>query len=338
MKLYNFTLAFFALLLASSSGVAHAQETMVVYSLGGEASPEEYAAALGSVSTALRTAGRQPQAAEANCDPDDDCFEGVLQTHQCDAAAVVTFWAQSETRDVPHLVITLADATGLVAVAEDIAPDAVLATTAAEMIGRAFYDWPRRAGVILHLDTIPSGRPVRIDGLMLLSPVTRPVMLGRHEIIVGAEGLIRRDFTVHGESEDEINLVVRLDDESGGVSGASAQVSEGSEPLGETPAAGTSEGSAWPSYAVGGGMVVAGAALWISPVLTLAGAGDYSSVTERGPPTRIEEVGMDGGQVVLAVAGSVLAVAGAVLMIGGWLRTSGTVTNEGAMLRVEGSF
>lgn len=257
-----------------------AQDAVVVYALGGEASPEEYAAALGAVSTALRTAGRQPQAAEANCDPDHDCFDAVLVAHECDAAAVVTYWAQSESRDVPHLVITLADSEGLVAVAEDIPQDAVLATTAAEMVGRAFYDWPRRAGVILHLDTIPSGRPVRIDGVMMQSPVTRPVMLGRHEVIIGAAGLIRRDFSVHGESEDEINLVVRLDEESG--VGPEVATHQEDETNGASQVT-TTEGSAWPSYAVGGGLVLAGAALWISPMLTFASSDEVQARSPKPP-------------------------------------------------------
>ncbi|MFK7999630.1 MAG: hypothetical protein AB8H86_08530 [Polyangiales bacterium] len=43
----------------------------MVYSLGGEASPEEYAAAL-------------------HCDPDHLCFAKVLEANECEAAAVVT--------------------------------------------------------------------------------------------------------------------------------------------------------------------------------------------------------------------------------------------------------
>ena len=82
-------------------------------------------------------------------------------------------------------------------------------------------------------------------------------------------------------------------------------------------------------------MVAAGAALWISPILTLASSDE---LVDTPSATTVTKTGMDGGQIALAIAGSALIAAGAVLMVGGWLRTSGSVTNEGAMLRVEGSF
>ncbi|MFK7999632.1 MAG: hypothetical protein AB8H86_08540, partial [Polyangiales bacterium] len=130
--------------------------------------------------------------------------------------------------------------------------------------------------------------------------------------------------------------IVRLDDESLVTGPVETDTGDHAHSSAETtPAESDGEGSAWPSYVVGGGLVAAGAALWISPVMTLAGSGDLKSIDGA---EEVERVAIDGGQVALMVAGSVLAVAGVTLMVGGWLRTSANVSSDGASLNLEGQF
>ena len=326
------------LLLLAASTHAHAQgpASYVVYGTGGDGTTQQVRAAQAALHAALQARGSTTEAGQGGCEPDAGCLAALLREHGVAAAAVATYWQETELRESANFVVTLADGEGLVAAARDVGEGDDMEEVAGELVEQALADWPRRSGVTLFLDTDPTGAPVRIDGAFVQSPVVRPLALGRHEIFVGTDPAVRRELVVDGSSDEEIHLQIELhpDDAARRVIALRDVDGQGDgeqEHEVETP----STPSAWPSYVIGGAAIAAGAAMWIPPAVTLARSGEC----ESGCDTAVrEEVAMSGGQWAMGIAGSVLVIGGVVLMATTPIKVGGSASPDGASLSLSGSF
>lgn len=326
-----------ALLAALSlSASAHAQSSFAVYHVGGDADDDTLYEAERALVLAIEATGTNAERTLLSCDPADDCLSDVLGSTSSDAVAVITMWGVDETRVQPNVVLTLADSEGLVAVEADVEDTEAGADQAffAGLLERAMTLWPRRAGVMLELDTLPSGQPVRVDGAFLQTPLSRRLLLGEHEIVVGTENPVRQMVTVDQNSPDVISLVIEADPAdiaSTETAAESREVVEGPE----SPEVSTQEESAWPSYLLGGALVAGGIAAWVQPIIALSQNGDCA---ERcGSETR-EQYSFGGKEIAFAAIGSAAIVAGVVIMIARPIRLSPSVSPTSAGLTVSGEF
>ena len=240
----------------------------------------------------LIDAGTNCSSGVQNCAPAD-----VLRTLKLGAVVLVAIWWDRKPADIT-IEVTTADATGLAKGQLDgdvghLVPD---------LVTRALRDLKNGRAVDVVIHSVPLGAEVRLDGELIGSaPASAKARPGEHEAILSYPDYVTtsRHFEVPRGAEEPWRVDVTM--ERTPASAAHAQAVPLPPPTDPTPA--------W-DYVLGGALGVAGAALVVSPILTVAQAGDCKALARNRDCERVSF----GWQAGLQLAGGLLALSGAAVL------------------------
>lgn len=245
---------------------------------------------------------------------DAACIARILRETSTEAAIFYTVFAPSETRAEGLVLIQFHDhldntAVGRVPFSAPTAlPDAINAATLA-----ALSAWQERTGGRGHIrvDGTPQSAVVLVDGAVRSNlPLDEDIAAGTYVIRVVTQGYEDFEETVEVTAGQTTSRSVHLvrQGETGD------EQDPDPDPV-ITPPRPNERGSALPSYLLGGGLILAGAALLVPGFYALANDGECADTPCSGVDGRLRvKADFAGGDFAFLAVGALLAVAGAVLI------------------------
>lgn len=265
----------------------------------------------------LVDAGESCPSGVYNCPTSD-----VLRSLDLGAVVLIAIWWERRPPDIT-IEVTTPDATGIAKAKLDGDPSRQVP----ELVNSALKDLKNGKAVEVGIYSVPIGAEVRLDGELLgTAPVSAKARPGPHEVIMSYPEYVTtsRHFDVPRGAEGPMRVDVTLERTT--ASAARAADVPLPPPTRATPA--------W-DYALGGALALSGAALIISPIMTIARNGECEDGANVDGCERVD-FGWRSG---LLMAGGVLALSGSVLLFATTpIRASLSTDGETVHAQLHGSF